>query len=74
MAEKKLVATARAIVVLELVIKDTWGHDCTVAQIHKQAKDAAVSRLRSLPERNGVEGKITLVGEPDIKVILVEEA
>lgn len=39
--------TTTAEVTLTVTITDlgTWGDDCTMGQIHKQASDAAISRL-----------------------------
>jgi hypothetical protein len=60
-----------------------WGDDCTVGQIHKQAIEGAKVCLRQgfVVEglvNNGAAGSIkavaTIVGEPIVEAIIVEDA
>lgn len=59
---------ARVELVLEVQIPDNWNEDATVAQIHKQAIDAARQRLVSLTNGGGCR----ILGEPKVIMILVD--
>jgi hypothetical protein len=41
-------AKARVYVTLELDLTDTWGGDCPIEQVHKQAVDVATDEVRNL--------------------------
>ena len=77
--ENKVKATARAVVHLEIELKDQWGHDCGVDQIHKQgrekAKDIVVSMIASARRNADIlsAGRILILGEPEVTAVLVEE-
>jgi hypothetical protein len=45
---ERLVATARVEVVLEVNVRDSWGGDCPIDQVHRQAKEAARIALHHL--------------------------
>lgn len=64
----KTSATARIQVTIEvdIISGGSWGHDCTVEQVHKQALDGARGRLRDITLANpGVriisEMKVTMI-------------
>jgi len=82
----KLSARARVQVTVELLLSDTWGDDCTTAQVMKQARDGVEQMLmRGLAiVTPGLRGAMTLpdgssktpatiVGEPKVTMVLVEE-
>lgn len=70
---ERIVATARVRVVLEIPLNDTWGNDCTVAQVQKQARDGVRGLLAShklsinSPELHRAE----VIGEPEVIAVLV---
>lgn len=45
-SKKEQTAVARVRVMLEIPVKGSWGDDCTVAQVYKQAVDGARGVLR----------------------------
>lgn len=81
MSEKKIKATSRVTVTVEIDTGGSWGADCTVEQVQKQAADAARAALMrglviDLQTMSNSTQKTTarIVGEPKILAILVEEA
>jgi len=80
MSEKKIRATSRVTVTVEIDTGGSWGADCTVEQVQKQAADSARAALMKglVLDLNsmGKDTKTTarIVGEPKILAILVEEA
>lgn len=69
--EKKVRATARVKLVLEVVLPDRWGGDCSVSQAHKQAKDSALNIISQKIAGSGRD--IQIIGEPESVVIIAEE-
>ena len=63
---KKLVATARVRVVLELQV-GSWGDDCPMAQVYRQAADSALEQVRA-----GRLQAARVLGEPEVVAILAE--
>ena len=63
-------AKAKITVTVEVFLSDTWGDECTIAQINKQASDSAIGLLRRA--YNGKDVQIT--GTPVVTVVLVSEA
>jgi hypothetical protein len=79
--EPRVKATARVRVVIDLPVGDTWGSDCSVAQVQEQARQSALGILRGndglKPSTLGQlldTGKARIVGEPDVTAILVDAA
>ncbi len=78
----KVSAYATVDVTLRIQVPDSWGEDCTVAQVHKQAKESALGVLRSALAvdgwSNGIAPKncprVETVGEPKVKAITTEKA
>ena len=63
----KVKASAR--VLIEIQDLGTWGEDCTVAQIKKQAEDAVWSRLgRVFDNGSGIRA----ISQSDIKIEVTE--
>lgn len=65
----RLVAKARVQVTLDVELPDTWGPDCRVDQIQKQAAESARQRLSNELKHT----KCAVVGDPKVTAILVEE-
>lgn len=73
----KLQGTARVRVLVEVQLADTWGSECTVEQIHKQAMDSVSSRLsRAFTEEQRAHGgnRIRICGELEPVAVLVSAA
>ncbi len=63
-------ATARVRVELDVFLSDTWGKDCTVEQIMKQAKDSACGYVeKTIRDKPRIER----VGPVRVTAIFVEE-
>jgi hypothetical protein len=61
-------ATARVQVTVEVDAGSSWGGDCTVEQIHKQAGEQAISLIhRHLNKERGFQ----IVGQPHVLAVLV---
>ncbi len=79
MGEKKVKATSRVQVTVEIDTGGSWGAECTVEQIQKQATDAARSALmKGLVldlQKMGSDTKTTarIMSEPKVIAVLVEE-
>lgn len=74
---KKVSASAKVRMVVEVHGLGSWGEECQLAQIHKQAKEAAVSRLKretkSDAEAAVLGRSFTIIGEPEVIAIFTEE-
>lgn len=57
-------ATARVILTIDLDIRSNWGADCTIAQVEKQALDAAHGELKRM------QSHYTIVGQPVVKTFI----
>lgn len=68
MAEHRITAGAKVQLVVELSALGSWGHDCTIAQVHKQAAESAIGRLRNSNLENA-----RIIGEPIIISVSTEE-
>jgi hypothetical protein len=64
---------ASATVELTVVLSNLgcWGDDCKLDQVHRQAADAALTRLEQAKYKVGLHHRI--VGTPKVTVIVVEE-
>lgn len=67
---------ARAIVTVtvEIAASGSWGPDCSVAQVHRQAGEESVNALRNALRHAGYSASMRVVGEPEIKTVIVERA
>ena len=63
--------SASAIVTLrvEVSIMQSWGDDCTVAQVKKQARDSALRIVGILIDKRE---DVKLVSQPEVKAIYEE--
>lgn len=60
---KNLVTGAKVVVTLEVMETGSWGADCTIGQVHQQAADVAIDKIkRMIGDRAGVR----LLGEPKV--------
>lgn len=61
-------ATARVILTVEVDCDGSWGGDCAMDQIHKQAKDSA---MRILSSAKDAHRKIRVVSIDEVQAITV---
>ena len=82
MANKKVRATARITLTVEIDDDGVWGADCPIDQIHRQAKEGAIGALeRALRRAASPDAQsqpvarlaLRIVGEPKVMAVLVEE-
>lgn len=72
MSDTKLRASAQVTVTLRIDVSDTWGADCTVEQIHKQAARSALGILDKM--RGSMAPRpVALVGQPKVVAVFVED-
>lgn len=69
---KQVKAIARVQVTLELYA-GSWGDDCTVAQMHKQAADSALEQVHRLQTSRPGSVHFKIHGEPKVVGVLTEE-
>lgn len=60
-------ARARVTVTIEIPITSNWGGTCEVNQVHGQAIDDAMGKLREIISSGG-----RIIGEPVVTMILVD--
>jgi hypothetical protein len=66
---KPVTAYAVATVTIEVHGLGSWGKDCNLLQVHRQASEEAIGIIRRMDAR----GQIRVVGQPEIKTIIAEE-
>lgn len=64
-------ASAVVTLTVKIPVSDTWGSDCQVDQIHRQAKESAIGILNRMRKPNE-HVPFTVIGEPTVTSILVE--
>jgi len=64
-------ANVRVLVTIEISNCGSWGDDCSIGQMKKQAADHAIGVANMLTRETKVSG-VKLVGEPKVKAIYVE--
>ena len=68
---EKTKATAHVKVLLEIVLPDIWGVDCTLGQVYKQAEDSAINIISQQIAASTKNMQIT--GKPVVTAILVKK-
>ncbi len=73
MSDRRLTATARVRLTLDIPVGDSWGADCNIAQIEKQAAESAIGLIRNAGDfgRLYSAGRIEIIGEPQVTAVLV---
>lgn len=68
-------ATARVTLEVEIKVNATWGPDCSIQQVHQQAAEEAIGRIRNATSSpmcaRNLADTIKVVGEPKVTAILV---
>jgi len=71
MAYDKISASAEVVVTLKIAADGRWGPECSMEQIHKQAKDSVLGKLGKMAE--AVKGTdIKIIRWDDIKTVSTE--
>lgn len=65
-----MIARARVQVTLEFDVDGLWGDDCTVGQVHKQAKDSAIQKIQNAAGH--ISGK-PVIKSLDVQSILYQD-
>lgn len=68
--QEKVKTLARVLVLLEVQVNSTWGEDCTVKQVHKQARDDSLLQIENLIKR---EYRINIIGEQKVEAVIVSD-
>ena len=63
----KITCGASVKLTLEILLDDTWGHDCKIEQVVKQANDGAQGAIRRLCEES--RGRIRLLEITEVRAI-----
>ena len=65
---------ARVKLTVEVVTHDTWGDDCSVVQVRKQGREAAVCALLRVLSAGDREGtRFVVTGDPVVEVVIAED-
>ena len=67
--KKTAQATAKVKLELEIYVDSTWGNDCSLSQIYKQAMDAAEFKINKELKGRGREFRI--IGKPKVYAIII---
>lgn len=65
-------ASAIVTVTVEVRANSSWGPDCSVSQVHRQAAEEAVNSVRNALRHAGYSDRMKVVGDPEIKTVIVE--
>lgn len=59
---------------LEVQVSSSWGGDCSMDQVFKQARDEAVGAINTALNgaRESLQNRIKIVGTPSIKAVAAE--
>ena len=69
---KQINAKARVQITVE-VEASSWGEDCSIGQLYKQAAESARGTLIAAL-KPGEHGRVTIIGEPKVIGIITEVA
>lgn len=67
----KVNASARVRLTIDIPLTDSWGGDCPLEQVEKQAKDVALGMIRNSQFHELKMARI--VGEPEVTAILTSK-
>jgi hypothetical protein len=65
---KRVNATAKLTCVVELPVGSSWGDDCIIDQVYRQAAEEGKRRLQEAVSKIG--GRV--IGEPEVTAIMAE--
>lgn len=72
MSELKVGATATVTLTVEVKVESSWGTNCTIAQVHSQAAEAARGALRNAVAGSPAASRIKVIGEPEVRTVITE--
>lgn len=70
MSTKRVSAYATVQITVEVSGVGTWGPECSVDQVHRQATEEAIDKLRRVCQDSR---DIRIVGTPAVKCVTTEE-
>lgn len=73
MSEKRVHAHARVTLTVEIAVTDTWGEDCKLDQVYRQAAQSAVGEVRNGLARALDCGRARIIGEVKAVAILADK-
>lgn len=60
---------AHVTLTVEVAVRDSWGEDCSISQVHRQASESAMGHLsKCLTDCKAVR----IVGEAKVTAVIVE--
>lgn len=66
-------ATAKVRLLVEVDVNSSWGKDCGVEQIHKQAADEAQGVIRQMYQKpDEYRNRVRIVGPPEVIAVIVK--
>ena len=69
---KKITAKARVQVTLDIeCMGGTWGEECSIGQLQKQAAEDALNQLKSIFTKENVRN-ISILGEPKVMGVITQ--
>lgn len=65
--------TARVVVTLELTGLGSWGDNCPLGQVYKQAAEVAVGRIRRAVNGDATLLDAKIIGQPVVTAVMSTE-
>lgn len=72
MSADQITARARVQVTIE-VEESAWGPECSIGQLHKQASEGAIAKVRKIIADANANSRAIIVGEPKVVGMLTTE-
>ena len=66
-------ASARVQITLDIAVGDSWGSDCPVDQIVRQATEAAEGMVRNAFPQQWQTRQVSIVGTPKVTMVLAKK-
>lgn len=73
-SDKRVQASAIVTLKLEITVADTWGADCALDQIYRQAAESAINVIQRAMPRGYNQyntGQVRLLDKPEVVTVLV---
>lgn len=59
--------SARVTLTLDIAVRSTWGADCSMEQVHRQATEEAVGYIKRLTDK---DRNCVLVKDPEVVAVM----
>ena len=69
----KVMATSRVRITLDILPGDSWGEECKMDQVFKQASDEAVAHVRRILRDEILAGRIAIHGDPEVLCVMAKK-